>query len=324
MILVISIILSSFVYLNAQKPYTGSVESITVGMNPGEFQSLIYIANNQQYFMNNGLKITIKPYSSGAAALGGMLKGESDISIASEFVFANNILQNASVYTVGSISNYIIQYLVARTDRGINNIADLKGKTIGVALGTNEQFFLGRFLELNGIDLSQVTLLNIGVPDAPAALANGTVDAVITFQPYINHIQSLLGNTTVMWSAQAEQPGYNEAICNQSWALAHPDLIVRFLKALVQAENFNVNHKNQAMMIVEKALNDTDPYLQSIWSNYQFTVTLDESQIVAMHDEAQWLINNNLTSATSIPNFSSYVYVGGLKSVDSGAVNIIG
>jgi hypothetical protein len=43
-----------------------------------------------------------------------------------------------------------------------------------------------------------------------------------------------------------------------------------------------------------------------------------------MQDESRWLISNNLTSTTSVPNFSNYVYVNGLKSVNPGAVNIIG
>jgi len=55
----------------------------------------------------------------------------------------------------------------------------------------------------------------------------------------------------------------------------------------------------------------------------QFTVTIDESQIVAMQDEAQWLINNNLTTATSVPNFLNYVYLDGLEAVNPNAVTII-
>jgi NitT/TauT family transport system substrate-binding protein len=43
-----------------------------------------------------------------------------------------------------------------------------------------------------------------------------------------------------------------------------------------------------------------------------------------MQDEARWLINNNLTTATSVPNFLNYVYVDGLKSVSPESVNIIG
>ena len=108
-----------------------------------------------------------------------------------------------------------------------------------------------------------------------------------------------------------------------SWAAEHPDLIVRFLKALVQAENFNINHQDQAKAIVAKDLNHTSSYISSVWPDYQFSVTLDQSFILLMQDEARWLISNNLTTA-SMPNFLNYVYLDGLKAAKPEAVNIIG
>ena len=323
-ILVIAIFLGSFIYLNAQKTYTGNVEGITLGMYPSEYNSLVYIANNQQFFSANGLNVTIENYSSGAAAVPGMLKGEVDIATASEFVVANNVLQNANLYALGTVSKYLNLYVVARTDGGISSISDLAGKRIGVAFGSSNEFYLGRFLELNGIDLSQVTLVNVNFVQTPNALANGNVDAVITFQPYINQIESLLDNKIVMWAAQADQFGYFEATCMRSWAAQHPDLIVRFLKALVQAENFNINHKEQSIAIVAKALNYTNSYTASVWPEYQYSVTLDQTFILLLQDESRWLISNNLTNATTIPNFTNYVYENALKSVNPGAVNIIG
>lgn len=324
-ILVIAIVLSSFVYLNSQNAYTGKAEPITIGMLfPSEYDSLIYIANDEQYFSANGLKITLKNYPSGASAVAGMLKGEVDVSTASEFVVVNNAMKNASLFAFGSVSKYINLYVVARTDQGINNVSDLVGKRIGVTLGTGNQFYLGRFLELNGLNQNQVTLVNLSFEEAPIALANGTLDAAITFQPYLNQIQDLLGDRIVIWPAQADQFGYFEAISNQNWAMAHPDLIVRFLKALVQAENFNINHKDQAIEIVAKNLNYTISFAASDWQNYQYSVTLDQSFILLMQDEARWLIDNNLTSVNSVPNFLSYVYVDGLKSVSPESVNIIG
>ena len=47
-------------------------------------------------------------------------------------------------------------------------------------------------------------------------------------------------------------------------------------------------------------------------------------QLRSIQDEAQWLISNQLTNATTVPNFINYVYEDGLKSVKPGAVNIIG
>jgi ABC-type nitrate/sulfonate/bicarbonate transport system substrate-binding protein len=323
-ILVAAITLSSFFYLDSQKPYKGKVESVTLGIYPSEYSSLIYIANDQGYFSANGIKLILKNYTSGSSAVKGMLNGEVDIATASEFVVANNVMQNEGIYALGTVSKYLNLYLVARTDLGIHNISDLVGKKIGVALGSANQFYLGRFLDLNGINKNQVTLVNVTFVDTPDELANGTIDAAIIFQPFINQIKNILGDKIVMWPAQADQFGYFEVICTQNWAVSNPDLAIRFLKAIVQAENFNIVHKDQAMAIVARDLNYTDSYVVSVWPDYQYTVTLDQSFIVLMQDEARWLISNNLTNATSIPNFTNYVYLDSLKSVEPGAVNIIG
>jgi ABC-type nitrate/sulfonate/bicarbonate transport system substrate-binding protein len=215
-------------------------------------------------------------------------------------------------------------YLVARTDKGSYSASDLEGKTIGVSLGTALQFYLGRYLDVNGVNQSRVKLVNLDFAETPNALSNGTVDAAVTFQPYVDQIQNLLPNITVLLPIQSNQFGYFEATCTRNWAATHSDLIVRFLKSLIQAENFNINNQNQAISLVAKDLNYTDAYTASVWSDYQYSVTLSQSFVLLMQEEARWLISNNLTSATSVPNFLNYVYVDGMKSVRPDSVNIIG
>jgi NitT/TauT family transport system substrate-binding protein len=322
-ILVVAIVLSSFVYLNSQKPYAGNIESITIGTVPNETNSLIYVANDQKYFADNGLNITLKSYGSGLADAKAVLNGEINIGIATEFIVAEEAFDNASIYVLGTDSKFLSFSMVARTDEGINSISDLNGKTIGVSFGTIAQFYLGRFLELSNLNLSKVTLVNVPFAQSQNALANGTINAVLTLQPYVSQIESSLGNEVVVWPAQSNQLGYNDLVCSRSWAQQHPDLIIRFLKSLIHAEDFVINHQNQAMGIVTKALNYSSTYLPPLWSNYQFTVSLDQSQILAMQDESRWLIQNNLTSATTIPSFLNYIYFDGLETVKPTAVNIL-
>jgi len=321
---VAAILVSSFVYLSLQKPYTGNAETITLAMFPNDYNALIYIANSQQYFRDNGLNVIIKAYPTGFAAVTGMLNDQSNLSIGSDFAFAEKIMQNASIVTVGSITSLLNLYVVARTDKGIDNISDLNGKTIGVTFGSNGQFYLGQFLQLNGISLSQVTLQNIPVASTPSFLANGTVDAVVTIQPYLNQIQSLLDNRTVIWSAQGSQPDYSLAIGTTSWVSSHQGLITRFLTAIVQAANFNINNQKQAISEVASSLNNTISYETSVWPQYQFSVTLDQSLILLLQEEARWLISNNLTTAASVPNFLNYIYINSLKSASPESVDIIG
>jgi NitT/TauT family transport system substrate-binding protein len=323
-IIVAAFALSSF-YLLGQNRFQGNLNSVTIGFFNSEYNGLIYIAQDQNYFRDNGLDITIKNYNTGAAAVKGLLNGEIDITGASEFVIASKALENESIYTFGTYCKSDKFYVVARSDRGIDEISDLKGKTIGAPMETNGEFYIGRFLELKGIGLSEVNLVNISpFVQTPAVLANGTVDAAVTFQPYINEINDLLDNKTVMWPIQAGQLGYMDVICTKSWAAIHQDLIVRFLTSLVQAESYTINHKDQAIAIVATTLNYSVEYLAPVWSDCQFSVSLDQSQIVAMEDQAKWMIANNLTNSTTIPNFLNYVYADGLKAVKSESVNIIG
>ena len=69
--------------------------------------------------------------------------------------------------------------MVGLPNKGISKPADLKGKKIGLPLGTISEFYLGRFLNLNGMNVSDVTIINLPVTQDVTALANGSVDAVV-------------------------------------------------------------------------------------------------------------------------------------------------
>ncbi len=323
-ILVLAIVLSSFFYLNSQKAYSGTTEQIILAVPPHEINSLIFVAENQQYFATNGLNVTMKNYALGQTAVNAVLRGEADIALAAEYNVVQKALANESIVTFGSVSKNANLYLIARTDKGINSIADLKGKAIGVPLGSLPQFTLGRFLELNGLDITQVTLVNTLPAETANAMENGTIDAGIIAQPNIGLVESMFKDKTIKWPAQADQPYYVDAICTSNFAKTNPELIIRFLKTIVQAEKYVANNQDKAISIVAAKLNYTNAYLSSVWSDLRLSVSLDQSQILAMQDEARWSISNNLTNATSIPNFLNYVYVDGLKSVKPAAVNIIG
>jgi NitT/TauT family transport system substrate-binding protein len=322
-LLVSTVVLSSFVFFYSQKNYSGKIESVTLGILPNETSSLIYVAQNQKYFADNGLNIIFKDYASGAAATQGMLNGTVNLAVAAEFVLAEEALANASLCTFASIGKFQTFYMIARTDQGINKILDLNGQKIGVAFGTIGEFYLGRFLDLNGVDQSNLTLVNVPLPEAQNALENGSVNAVVTLQPYVNEIESSMGNKVVEWQVQSNQLAYVDLICTNSWAQQNPDLIVRFLKSMVQAQNYLLSHQTQSITIINKALNYSSSYLPTVWSDYQFSVSLDQAQILALQDEAQWLMTNNLTEANSMPNFLNYIYFNGLMIADPEAITII-
>lgn len=296
---------------------------VTIGTTTSEVNSLILIALEQGYFTGNGLNVNIRMYPSGKAALDGMLKREVDMATASEYAFAGNVLDSRDVRMVGVINRSSVEYLVGRVDRGIKEISDLEGKTIGVPMKSRPEFALSRFLYLNGIDTSRVRLANVPVERSADALVNGEVDAIATWQPYIDQAKERVGSNVVVWTVQNEQPSYNAVVCPGELTEENPDMIVRFLKSLVQAESYVASKPEAAKATIREKLGYTGAYVESVWPDLRFSVSLDQSVVTAMEDETRWMIASNLTDKRTMPDFVKYIYSDGLKAVKPGAVNII-
>jgi ABC-type nitrate/sulfonate/bicarbonate transport system substrate-binding protein len=296
---------------------------LTVGMEPNQVNALIYIADEEGYFTANGLNVTIRNYPSGAAATEGLLRGESEIATATEFVLVGKALEKVPLRAIGSIDEFEQIYLVCRKDAGILDVPDLAGKTIGISRKTAAEFYLGRFLELHGMNIREVNMVDVRPPQIVDALGNGDVDAVVTWQPYVSSIQQRMGDSVVAWPVQSGQPAFCIAICTGDWADGHPEEITRFARALSEAQGYLIGNPEGSMAILSRRANYSNAYVQQIWPEHHFFLSLDQALVSAMEDEARWEIRNNLTQAQTLPDFRENIYTGGLERVKPESVNII-
>jgi hypothetical protein len=60
-----------------------------------------------------------------------------------------------------------------------------------------------------------------------------------------------------------------------------------------------------------------------VWPDHQFSLSLDQSLVLAMEDEGRWMIDNNLTSEKKLPYFRDHMYTKGLLQVKPETVNIL-
>ncbi|CAG0982098.1 partial Putative aliphatic sulfonates-binding protein, partial [Anaerolineae bacterium] len=162
---------------NSEANFAGKIESIRIGIPPNEQSTLILIAEDQHLFAKNGLDATMKIYDTALAAVEAMKKGEVDVSESAEFPVVREAFKKETLSIIASIDKFLGVHLVARRDRGIENVSDLTGKKIGAAQGTLTEFYLGRFLELHRINRDDVTIVNLPFSQSADALANGSVDA---------------------------------------------------------------------------------------------------------------------------------------------------
>lgn len=307
----------------SQRSYSGPVESITFGNVPLESSELIYIAVDQNYFAKNGLNVTIRDYDTGIDALSAAIKDEVDIAGMAEIAIVGGAFQEEKISVIAIIDKVQYVYIVARKDRGIEDISDLKGKTIGLPRQTIAEFYLARFLDLHGMNIRDLTLVDATPSQSVDMISKSEVDAAIIWQPFVNQIQGQLRDKVVIWSAQSSQPTFGALASKNTWITEHPDLVIRFLKSLAQAEKYLIRNPIEAKAIVQKRLNFDDTYIETVWSQNQFGLSLDLSLILVMEDEARWMIANNLTTEKQVPDFLDYIYEDALKAIKPEVVNII-
>ncbi len=320
---VLAIVLVSQFYLNSRKTYRGKPASLTIGTPAIETNALIYIAGDMGYFERNGLKVTLKEYDSGGAAVPGLMGNEIDLAIASEFVLVNNLLQQREIRVLGSIDRFEDMFVIARKDRGIGKVTDLKNRKIGVPLGTIAAFYLSRYLTLQGLGLADVKILDVRPDHSADALGAGDADAVVTWHPHLDRIMDRYGGGAIVWPIQSSQLTYWNILGRADWMEAHRQTIDRFLRSISQAEEYVSLHPEEAKMVVKKRLGYDDAYIAKAWRENLFSLSLDQALVAAMEDEARWMINNGLTSEKRVPDFMNYIYLDGLKAIKPEAVNII-
>jgi NitT/TauT family transport system substrate-binding protein len=307
----------------SKEVYHGELQPLSIGTSHNESDSLLYISENLGFFSSNGLSVTLKDYSSGSAAMKGMLGGEVDIASSSEFVVVQDVFNNQPVSTLAVINRNYSTFLVGRTDKGVLSIKDLGGKTIGIPGGTAAQFYFGRMLELNGISMNCITMVNYDITKSVDLIINGDVDAELTWEPYVNAIKEKMGDKIDVWSAQSGQSAFKCLNTTKKWVSQHPDMAERLLKSLADAERYITLHPEQSKIIIQQRLSYDNQYIDLIWPSLNLSLSLNQSLIVAMEDEARWMIKNNMTTQTQVPFFNDYIYEDALKALKPEAVNII-
>lgn len=315
------IVKNNFVKNNAPK-YTGPVEKVTIG-NVGEYSIFNLIALNKGYFKENGLDVTIEEYSSGPPAIDDLLAGKIDFAIAADFVGVRNIFTNPDLRIVTQANKHKVFHVIARKDKGVLNTSDLKGKTIGVTKKGAGEFYLGRFLTFNNLELKDITIHDLTPQQMITQLENGTIDAIVIFDPHAYNLQKKLGDSIIQWSAQGEQNIFALMYSTNTYLSAHPDTTVRLMRALLQAEDYVRQNTTEIQTSIAKELNYDPEYVNYLWPNFIANHALDQELLLTMEDEARWSIKNNLTDQKKVPNYLDYIYFDALEKTKPDAITII-
>lgn len=284
---------------------------------------LMWIADDQNFFSDHGVDVKLLEFSSGVSASLALDAGEIHLGNSSEFAFVSSLLRNRGLKLLASMARANSANLFARRDRGIAHIADLPGKRIGVTRGGIGEFFLAEVLAINGFTTDDVTLVNLRAPDTVTAIADGTVDAVITWEPFVFKAKAELGDNFVLLPEQDSYYYHFVLTGNGSWIDTHRSEVRGVLRALLDAQRFAEDNPDEAQRIIAKRFHLDPDFVRETWSKYVLEVTLMQDLISLMEQETQWLIDQGHLAGANIPDYLSVIDPQPLTSVSPDAVRMI-
>lgn len=265
---------------------------------------LVYIAEALGYFKDENLSLSYRKFTSGRDAINSVLAGEADVGVATEFPLAKNIVEGKDLHIIGTLYRTSENSaLIGRRDRGISQIADLKGKRIGVAPNTNTDYMLSQMLAEAGLTDDVVLRIAFKPEQMADALAKGSVDAVAVWSPFVGHAEARFARDATV---RLRATGYTELslLGARPQALAQKsDAFQRLMNALVRAEDYVAAHDAEALQLLSKHLgHKQEADLRRAWPALKFKVRLDNLMLVALTDEAAWLAAR-AKPAAAIPDF---------------------
>ncbi len=298
-------------------------QKITVALTTQPQSTLVHVALDKGYFLNSGLDVQPQIHSFGKAALQSVLDGKADFATVAETPIMFSVLKGDRIFVIANIETSTRNdAVIARTDAGIVKLADVKGKRIGFTPGTTSDFFLDSFLTAQGLTRKEITPVPLKPEEMQDALLTRKVDAAATWNYPLTQIQRQLGAQAVIFYDQQIYTETFNVAAMQDFVRQNPQTVSRFLRALIQAEDFVAKHPDEAQDIVTAAVKVDKELVRQVWDAFSYQVSLNQNLLITLEDETRWAMKNKLTDKTVMPNYSDYIHVDSLKAVKPEAVKM--
>lgn len=200
-----------------------------------------FMAIDNGYFADADLNVEITAGQGSLDALPKVASGAFPVGFADINSLIRFLDQNpgAPVTAVMMVYDSPPFSIVGRVSQGISGIDDLEGSTLGAPPpdGAWAQFPI--LAEVNGIDVSTITVEPVGFPTREPMLAEGAVDSVtgFNFSSFLSLARLGIPEddiTTIMYADHGVELYGNAIIVNTDYAAENPEVITAFLTAVAQ------------------------------------------------------------------------------------------
>jgi sulfonate transport system substrate-binding protein len=258
-------------------------------------------------FEEQGLDVRLsQPFPTGVDSLNALQAGEVDfVQVGTPAIGAAQrgldlvLLGNYS----GSASRRAVDdtmAVVARPGSGISgdDLATLRGKRIGVSIGSINHLYLIGLLQDLQIPVSEVEVVNTAPPDMPVALQTSGIDAAIVWDPWPITIREQVEGAEQVVRGGGYIPYVGYLVAMREFVEQNPDVVERFLTARAAADRWMRDNPDEAAEAATRWLPGTELGVAQEAMQYnvaQLDPRFSACNYVALDTVAQMLAEQGVT-----------------------------
>jgi NitT/TauT family transport system substrate-binding protein/sulfonate transport system substrate-binding protein len=239
---------------------------VVIGNNFGHLP--MFVGVDKGLFKKHGVEVRLKVVSTGTEMVAAMQKREVQIGDMSVTTFLKARHRGDPLTVIALIMNDATTAhaddplaIVARKGSGIRPgaVEDLKGKRIGLAKEQTSDEYLKMVLNRRGMKYEDVTIENIMSPPALApALAQGKVDAVVSWEPFNTLALEKAPESYVVLRGGGHLSYIMLASTHEPLLRQRPRVVQSFVTGLVAASHATRQNRAEAVEIFAKWVPNVD------------------------------------------------------------------
>lgn len=183
-------------------------------------------------------------------------------------------------------------FMIITKDDNIKTPKDLKGKKVAGPKGTVLHQLLVGALEKEGLKQENIEFVNMGIPEASAALNNKSVDAALLAGPAA--LKALKAGAKVVANGEGIVDGTIVTAVSEEFLKDNLEVVKRFKKVHNETTDYIKNDFDKAMDITAKEVGLTPEETKEMYSWYNFDSAINDKDIQELKKTQEFMIKNGL------------------------------
>ena len=283
--------------------------TIATGVDPAFSQ--FYVAKEAGLFEKNGLDVTINTGPSGSAMIPFLVNNQVQAAYGSDLAGVINHQVDPNIVAVAD-GTYLVKWLSV-IGRNIDDLAGLKGKKVGIAMGTGSEIFWRRVVEKRGWKVADFQMVNVEAPEMLAATERGDIDGFAVWEPWPTRTLMAVKGTKVLQTAEGIYNNINFVYMNRGWIEQNKATAEKFMLSLVQANDLIEKDRPTAAKMVAKFLKMPVELATELMPKVEFDMDWRPRSIEAIQVSEKQLADQKKLKAPL--DYGKYVYTDLLKAV---------